>query len=65
MRVLFIHQNFPGQFKLLAARLAQTPGYEVLGFGDALNITKQGRTFAYPVLGYAARPRKASKARHI
>ena len=33
MRVLFIHQNFPGQFRHLAARLARRPGAEVLAIG--------------------------------
>ena len=64
MRILFLHQNFPGQFKLLAATLAQQPGFEVLGLGDAQNIKNQGRKFSYPVMGYAARPRKESKAHH-
>lgn len=30
MRVLFVHQNFPGQFKYLAPVLAQQPGHEVV-----------------------------------
>jgi len=64
MRVLFVHQNFPGQFKLLASSLATRPGFEVLGLGDAQNIKAQGRTFQYKVLGYVARPRKASNAHH-
>ncbi len=33
MRVLFIHQNFPGQFRHLAAHLAKRDGVEVLGIG--------------------------------
>ena len=33
MRVLFIHQNFPGQFKHIALHLAQQPGVEVLAIG--------------------------------
>lgn len=33
MRVLFIHQNFPGQFRHIAAHLASQPGYEVLAIG--------------------------------
>ena len=39
------------QFKLLAATLAQRPGFEVLGLGDAQNIKRQGRHFSYPVMG--------------
>jgi glycosyltransferase involved in cell wall biosynthesis len=33
MRVLFVHQNFPGQFRHIAAHLAQQPGVEVLAIG--------------------------------
>ena len=33
MKVLFIHQNFPGQFKPIAQHLAQQPGVEVLSIG--------------------------------
>ena len=31
-RILFVHQNFPGQFKHLAPALAADPGNEVVGF---------------------------------
>lgn len=30
MKILFVHQNFPGQFKHLAARLGQSPSDEVV-----------------------------------
>lgn len=33
MRILFIHQNFPGQFRHIAAHLASQPGYELLAIG--------------------------------
>jgi glycosyltransferase involved in cell wall biosynthesis len=33
MRILFIHQNFPGQFRRIAQSWAQQPGWEVLGLG--------------------------------
>lgn len=32
MKVLFLHQNFPAQFRVLAERLASQPGNEVLAF---------------------------------
>ena len=32
MRILFVHQNFPGQFKHLAPALAADPGNEVVAF---------------------------------
>jgi glycosyltransferase involved in cell wall biosynthesis len=37
MRVLFVHQNFPGQYKHIAAALARDPGNEVL----ALAVNKR------------------------
>lgn len=37
MRVLFIHQNFPGQFKHLAPLLAADPGNEVVAFSMMSN----------------------------
>jgi hypothetical protein len=33
MRVLFIHQNFPGQFRHAAAEWAKRPGWQVLAIG--------------------------------
>lgn len=32
-KVLFIHQNFPGQFRHIAVDLAQSPSWEVLPIG--------------------------------
>jgi glycosyltransferase involved in cell wall biosynthesis len=33
IRILFIHQNFPGQFARIALDLARDPGYQVLAVG--------------------------------
>jgi len=33
MKILFIHQNFPGQYKHLAARLSKDPGNQVVAIG--------------------------------
>lgn len=38
MRFLFIHQNFPGQFRHVARALADNPQHEVIGIGDARNL---------------------------
>ena len=35
MRTLFVHQNFPAQFKHLAPALAAMPGHHVLALTDA------------------------------
>ena len=35
MNALFLHQNFPGQFRHLASHLAGQPGWTVAGLGDA------------------------------
>jgi glycosyltransferase involved in cell wall biosynthesis len=35
MRILLVHQNFPGQFRRIGHAWAQQPGWEVLGLGGA------------------------------
>ena len=40
-RILFIHQNSPGQFKLLAAHLAQQPGNQVASLEESANVCRQ------------------------
>jgi hypothetical protein len=54
MRLLFVHQNFPGQYRYLAPALAGSPENEVIGIGEEANIRRaQGfhprvRLLAYP-----------------
>ncbi|MFM1885220.1 MAG: hypothetical protein RL026_377 [Pseudomonadota bacterium] len=63
MRYLFIHQNFPGQFRHMAAALAADPGNEVLGMGDAANLPRH--TPAHPavkLLGYSVPAARATTA---
>ena len=53
MRYLFIHQNFPGQFRHIARMLADDPTNQVIGIGEARNL--QGRPVLHPrirVLGH-------------
>jgi glycosyltransferase involved in cell wall biosynthesis len=45
MRILFVHQNFPGQFKHLASALAADPKNEVVAIGD---IKKAGQQLQLP-----------------
>ncbi len=33
MKILIVHQNFPGQFKHMAAEWARQPGWDVIGIG--------------------------------
>lgn len=63
MRYLFIHQNYPGQFKHLAATLAAMPGNQVVAVVDEKNrreATAQPNVwlFSYPT------PQGASKETH-
>lgn len=53
IRVLFIHQNLPGQFRRLIRHLQDQPGYELTGIGEegALKRERFGagfRAIAYP-----------------
>ncbi len=53
MRLLFVHQNFPGQFRHLAAYFAAQPGNEVLALGDKANLLRQrARLPGVRLLGY-------------
>jgi len=38
MKILFIHQNFPGQYKHIAPALAEVPGNEVIAIGERPNL---------------------------
>lgn len=38
MRILLVHQNFPGQYRHLAGALQRLPGAQVLALGDAKNL---------------------------
>lgn len=49
--VLFIHQNFPGQFRHIAVHLAQQMQWNVVGLGDARH-TKPQVASGMPVLAY-------------
>jgi glycosyltransferase involved in cell wall biosynthesis len=52
MRLLFVHQNFPGQYRHLAVHYAAQPGYQVVGIGEKTNVLRQQRLPGVQLLGY-------------
>ena len=41
MKLLLVHQNFPGQYKHLAARFGADPGVQVVAIGEQDNLSKR------------------------
>ena len=52
MKLLFVHQNFPGQYKHLAAHYAVQPGNQVVAVGQKSNLLKLARVPGVTTLGY-------------
>jgi glycosyltransferase involved in cell wall biosynthesis len=64
VRILFVHQNFPGQYRHLAPALASDPGNEVVAIGDKANIHRaQGLHPRLHLCAYPS-PQGASAASH-
>ena len=64
MQVLFIHQNFPGQFRHLSTALASQPGNRVVGLGEEHNVVRQrGSTPGVHLASYTL-PRRAGAETH-
>ena len=55
MRLLFVHQNFPGQYRHLAAHYAAAGGHEVVALGDKENLRHQPRIPGLKLLAYESR----------
>ena len=51
MRALFVHQNFPGQYRHLAAYYAQH-GHQVVALGEKANLQRQARVPGVKRFGY-------------
>jgi glycosyltransferase involved in cell wall biosynthesis len=59
MRFLFVHQNFPGQYRHLAAHLAAQPGNQVAAVGEKGNLLRQEGRPGLPgvrMMGYEMPP---------
>ena len=63
MEVLFVHPNFPGQFRRFAAALAREPGMRVYGVGDAGWMTETVSLPDIPIIAYP-KPKEVSKNTH-
>lgn len=64
MQILFIHPNFPGQFRRLATALAKEPGIDVVGVGDATWTNSTVPIPDVPVIHYPT-PEEAAPGTHI
>ena len=56
MRFLFIHQNFPGQYPHLAAKLAADPANTVGAIGERANMEKRAQPSGVRLIGYPTPP---------
>jgi hypothetical protein len=61
--VLFVHPNFPGQFRRLATAFSKIPGLRVFGIGDATWMQGREPPAGVEVIGYPA-PEKAAPQSH-
>lgn len=63
MKLLFIHQNFPGQYLHLVQHLRASGQHEIIGIGESDNIKKRGTIYGITTLGYA-KPKGPSQGTH-
>jgi glycosyltransferase involved in cell wall biosynthesis len=64
MNLLFIHQNFPGQFRHIAAHFAADPANRVVAIGEAPNLKKVAAIHPRIELHPYASPPPANAATH-
>ena len=58
MRLLFVHQNFPGQYVHLAAHYAARPGNQVVALGQKDNVLRRARIPGVQLWGYGFQDEK-------
>src|SRR5262245_15036967 len=63
MRILFVHQNFPGQYLRLAKTLVERGDCEVYALGDQKNISNRQQIAGVKLAGYPT-PAPAGEATH-
>ena len=64
LNILFIHQNFPGQFKLLANALVANGRHQIVCLGDAQSIRVKQQPSGITIYGYRARKAEQSDVHH-
>jgi len=64
MKILFVHQNFPAQYRWLAATLGTDKRWQVMALGDASNRKKRGRLPGVSVAGYPPPAPASSRTHH-
>ena len=63
MNILFVHQNFPGQYLHLAQHLNSLGGNNIVGIGEADNIKMRGTMHGITTFGYP-KPKGAGDQTH-
>ncbi len=64
MKILFIHQNFPGQYLHLAQYLRARGGHEVVGLGESENVGRRGTLYGISTIGYPKPEGAGPKTHH-
>lgn len=64
MNILFIHQNFPGQYLHLAGHLRDLGGHKIVGLGEASNIRNRGTLPGISTVGYRSPPEAGQETHH-
>ncbi|MDL2315905.1 glycosyltransferase family 4 protein [Desulfovibrio sp. OttesenSCG-928-A18] len=63
MNILFIHQNFPGQYLHLVCHVRSQGGHNIAGLGETQNIRNRGTLAGITTIGYP-QPQGAGERTH-